>query len=164
VSSDECPSLSGGVPSDPPTRVGEERGPRGCVIGFTSDARGRGVCSHPGTGRFVEVAQLLALPLREGGSVVVDVDEAGRGAVTRGGGRSKLVTEAGETFEDALDRVLPAFRSLIAKLRAAAEDPDEVRIDFGLSLNAEVGALIARTAGEANFTVSVTWSRDRGEA
>jgi hypothetical protein len=112
----------------------------------------------------VEVAQLLALPLREGGSVVVDVDEAGRGAVTRGGGRSKLVTEAGETFEDALDRVLPAFRSLIAKLRAAAEDPDEVRIDFGLSLNAEVGALIARTAGEANFTVSVTWSRDRGEA
>ena len=110
------------------------------------------------------MAQLLALPLREGGSVVVDVDEAGRGAVTRGGGRSRLVTEAGETFEDALDRALPAFRSLIVKLRAAAQDPDEVRIDFGLSLNAEVGALIARTAGEANFTVSVTWSRDRGEA
>jgi hypothetical protein len=110
------------------------------------------------------MTELLVLPLQEGGTVVVEVDGAGRGPVTRGGRREELVTDASETFEQALDRVLPALRSLAARVSAAAQGPDEFTIEFGLRLSAEMGAIVAKTAGEANFSVSATWKRDAGPA
>jgi NTP-dependent ternary system trypsin peptidase co-occuring protein len=111
------------------------------------------------------MTELLVLPLQDGGTVVVEINDAGRGPVTRGGGRrEELVTDASETFEQALDRVLPALRSLAARVSAAAQGPDEFTIEFGLRLSAELGAIVAKTAGEANFSVSATWKRDAGLA
>jgi len=105
---------------------------------------------------------LLELPLRAGGSVVVDVDEGQRGPVTRGGRREEIVIEAGQTFEDAIDRVTPAFRALVERLRDLAERPDEIEVNFGLSLSADFGAIVAKTGGQANFSVSLKWSRQEG--
>ena len=48
---------------------------------------------------------------------------------------------------------------LMAKVRDVAEGPDEVEIEFGLKLSTEMGAIIARTGGEANFRICVRWSR-----
>ena len=103
---------------------------------------------------------LVEMPLREGGSFVVEVEEGPRGAVTRGGRREELLVEAGQTLEDALERVEPALRALVDRLRDIAQRPDEISVTFGLSLSADLGALIARTGGEANFSISVTWSRE----
>ncbi len=105
------------------------------------------------------MAEMLVLPLQDGGTVVVEVEESRAGPVTRGGRRGELVAEASETFEQALDRVLPALRSMAARVGEAARGPDEFTIEFGLRLNAEFGAVVAKTAGEANFSVSATWTR-----
>jgi hypothetical protein len=102
---------------------------------------------------------LVDMPLRDGGSVVVEVDQVPSGPVTRGGRREDFIVEASQTLEDALDRVAPAFRALVERLRALAEHPDEINVSFGLSISTEVGAIIARTGGEANFAISLTWSR-----
>jgi Trypsin-co-occurring domain 1 len=102
----------------------------------------------------------LDVPLADGSSFTVEVDEPQRGPVTRGGGRlTDTVVEAGQSLEDALDRVSPAFRVLVGKLREAAERPDDMEIEFGLKLSTELGAIVAKTAGEANFRVCVRWSR-----
>ena len=106
---------------------------------------------------------LMEMPLRDGGSVFVDVDESPRGGVTRGGRREDFIVEAGQTLEDALDRVTPAFRALVDRLRALAERPDEITVDFGLRLSSEVGAIIAKTGGEANFAISLKWTREAPE-
>jgi hypothetical protein len=111
------------------------------------------------------VKRLVEFPLEQGGSVLVEVDGAPAGPVTRGLGkdRSALVEEADKTFEDATAAVTPAAQSLIARLRAMDDAPDEVAVQFGVQLSAQTGAFIASVAAEANFTVSMTW-RARGAA
>jgi hypothetical protein len=46
-----------------------------------------------------------------------------------------------------------------SQLRSLASAPDEVQVEFGLSLSAEAGAFIAAASTEANFKVSLTWHR-----
>jgi hypothetical protein len=73
--------------------------------------------------------------------------------------RADLVEKADKTFEDATATVTPAARSLIARLRAIDDPPDEVGIEFGVRLSAQTGAFIASVAAEANFKVSIIWRR-----
>jgi hypothetical protein len=107
------------------------------------------------------VTRLVEFPLQDGGSVLVQVDEAAAGPVTRGLGDRRTVTEqARHTFEDAISRVQPAAQSLISRLRALADAPDEVGLEFGVELSAEAGAFIASASSTANFRVTLTWRRD----
>jgi hypothetical protein len=107
------------------------------------------------------VKRLVEFSLDQGGSVLVEVDEPPGAPVMRGLGkdRSSVVEEAGQTFEDATAAVTPAARSLIARLRAIDDPPDEVGIEFGVRLSAQTGAFIASVAADANFKVSMTWRR-----
>jgi Trypsin-co-occurring domain 1 len=103
---------------------------------------------------------LVEFPLQDGGTVLVQVDEAVAGPATRGLGGQRLVTEqARQTFEQAIARVQPAAQALISRLRALADAPDEVGVEFGLELSAEAGAFIASASSTANFKVTLTWRR-----
>jgi len=105
--------------------------------------------------------QVVEYASDQGGSVLVEVDEASAGPVMRGSGtdRFSLVEKADRTFEDATATVTPAARSLIARLRSIDDPPDEVGIVFGVQLSAQTGAFVASIAAQANFTVSMTWRR-----
>ena len=105
--------------------------------------------------------RLVEFSLDQGGSVLVEVDEAQPGPVMRGTGRDlpTLVEKADKVFEDAAAAVTPAARSLIARLRSVDDSPDEAGIESGVQLSAQTGALIAPVAAGANFKVSMTWRR-----
>jgi Trypsin-co-occurring domain 1 len=106
------------------------------------------------------MSRLVEFPLQDGGTVLVQVDEAAAGPATRGLGDRRLVTErAQQTFEQAITRVQPAAQALISRLRALADAPDEVGVEFGLELSAEAGAFIAMASSTANFKVTLTWRR-----
>jgi hypothetical protein len=107
------------------------------------------------------VKRLVEFPLEQGGSVLIEIDEPPASPVTRGLGKDQpaLVEQADKTFEAATAAITPAARSLIARLRAIDDPPDEVGIEFGVELSAQTGAFIASVAGRANFTVSMTWRR-----
>jgi Trypsin-co-occurring domain 1 len=107
------------------------------------------------------VKRLVEFPLEQGGSVLIEIEEPPASPVTRGLGKDHraLVEQADKTFEDATATITPAARSLIARLRAIDDPPDEVRIDFGVELSAQTGAFIASVAGRANFAVSMIWRR-----
>ena len=107
------------------------------------------------------MTRLVEFPLQDGGSVLVQVDEAAPAPVTRGLGDRRAVTEQARlTFEDAISRVQPAAQSLLGRLRGLADTPDEVGLEFGLELSAEAGAFIASASSTANFRVTLTWRRD----
>jgi Trypsin-co-occurring domain 1 len=55
--------------------------------------------------------------------------------------------------------VQPAAQALISRLRALADAPDEVGVEFGLELSAEAGAFIAAASSTANFKVTLSWHR-----
>jgi hypothetical protein len=106
--------------------------------------------------------RIVEFQLDQGGSVLVEVNESPAGPVTRGLGKDHLAVaqQAGKTFDEATAAVTPAAHSLIARLRAIDDPPDEIGIEFGVQLSAQAYAFIAAVAAEANFKVSMTWRRD----
>jgi Trypsin-co-occurring domain 1 len=95
--------------------------------------------------------------LESGGSVGVELDEVP--GVSRAGRQEPLVA-AQRTLEAALTEVRNAAAATIAQFQDMARKPDEVEIEFGVKLNAEAGAIIARTGMEGHFQVTVRWSKE----
>ena len=100
---------------------------------------------------------LVEFPLEEGGSVVVEIDESETGGTVRAG-REDKIEKARETFEDALNKVLPATKSVVEKLRDMESRPDEIEVTFGVNLSTMAGAVIASASTAANFGVTVRWT------
>ena len=44
------------------------------------------------------------------------------------------------------------------------ERPDSVEVEFGIKLDAEAGALIAKAGTEAAISVKMTWEKTKDEA
>ena len=87
---------------------------------------------------------LVEFPLEEGGSIVVEVDEPETSGTVRAA-RGDTLAKARETLEDALDKVLPAAKSIVEKLRSLDNKPNEIEVTFGIRLNTSLGAVIAVT-------------------
>jgi len=66
----------------------------------------------------------------------------------------------------ALDSAMVSIRDLSERITSATSDlarrPDEVEVEFGLKLDAAMGALIARAGGEAHLTVTLRWGGGDG--
>jgi hypothetical protein len=60
------------------------------------------------------------------------------------------------SIRDVADRVNSTVTGLIRQ-------PEEVEVEFGIKLDAEVGALIAKTRVEAHMMVTLKWTRDQGD-
>lgn len=99
--------------------------------------------------------RLVEFPLEEGGSILVQIDEPETGGTVRAA-RGDAIEKAQETFEDALNKVLPAAKSVVEQLRGIR--PDEIEVTFGINLNAAAGAFIASVGSAANFGVTVHWT------
>ncbi|WP_405849108.1 CU044_2847 family protein [Streptomyces sp. NBC_01518] len=79
------------------------------------------------------------------------------------GGRS--IARAERSLGQMLDTVRPVAESFVGRFRGLANAPDEITLEFGVSLSAEADVVIASTATAANFSVSLTWNRsDAGGA
>ncbi|MGY1761959.1 CU044_2847 family protein [Geodermatophilus sp. SYSU D00779] len=113
--------------------------------------------------------RLVRFTLEDGGTVLVQAEDGtaaggyGDGEVTRGWGDrdERVVLQAQQSFEEAVGHVQPAVQALVRRLRSVAERPEEITIDFGLELSAEVGAFVAGASSTGNFTVSMTWRPGR---
>ena len=105
------------------------------------------------------MSELVEYELDDGTRVLIEVEERDTGPVTRGGRGGDLIKQADGTLQQALSRIGPVTAAAFAQLRDMAEPPDEIDIEFGVKLSADVGAIIARTGGEANFQISLRWRR-----
>ncbi len=90
---------------------------------------------------------------------VEDLEPAG-GTSRRGLSTSSVVERAQTSFEDALEKAQPMASGLIGKLRSIADSPDEVQVEFGLTLSAQAGAvLVAGASAGANYKVTLKWNK-----
>ncbi|KUN80871.1 CU044_2847 family protein [Streptomyces griseoruber] len=102
------------------------------------------------------MSELVRFPVAGADPVVVEVDSAG-GAVPVG--PLRRVREVDEEFTARLGPIREAVARTLESLRGDLR-PDEITVSFGVSLTGEAGAVIAKTALEANFSVEMVWSRD----
>jgi len=101
------------------------------------------------------VSDVVRFHLDEESTVLVEVadDAFGIERVSRG---ADGVMEAGRRLTDALDSVRDAAQASVNVLRTLS--PDGLEMQFGVKLAGEAGALIAKTAAEGHFSVTLTWS------
>jgi hypothetical protein len=61
----------------------------------------------------------------------------------------------------ALDSAMDSIRGISERITSATKDlvqrPDEMDVEFGLKLDATMGALITRAGAEAHLTVTLRW-------
>jgi len=100
----------------------------------------------------------FAMP--DGSSVILECDESDEQLVKAGMGK---INTSKEKFEDAIDKARKSGFLILKKIREGLTDtPDEVELTFGLKASGELGNLvIAKTSLEANYTVKLTWTKEK---
>ena len=102
---------------------------------------------------------LIEVPVDGGGRLLVQASDAElpgdlQLAAVRPG---EVVARARQSLEQALDEIKPAVRAVLDRL--VATSPDEMTVEFGLTLGAETGAVIAKGSAEMHFAVTLNWKR-----
>ncbi len=107
------------------------------------------------------MAELVAIPLDNGGEIVVEMDHAQAGVV-KAGRPGQIAGKAAQTLEASLESVTPVAQSVLAKLRPAR--PHDITVESGLTLTAEAGAVITKAASGCHLKVTLRWARDNDPA
>jgi hypothetical protein len=101
-------------------------------------------------------SQLIAFSLDSGGTVFVETEpDQDTGALV---GRNNAIA-ATQTFEQALSHLKPVADAVLEQVMALASRPDEVLVELGVSLKAEAGVIIAKTAGEGSLKLTLKWKK-----
>jgi hypothetical protein len=107
------------------------------------------------------MTELIRISLDGGeGSLLVERTAADgpRGPVRAGAGDAAVVvTRASESLRSALVPIRDAASVVLSELRKAG--PDEVQVEFGVTLTCEAGAFVAKAGTECHLAVTLTWNR-----
>ena len=101
---------------------------------------------------------MIEVPVEGGGRLLVQAGPeaaAGLEPATRGVGMT--IARAKESVQAAMDQIKPGLKIVLDHLKDMAAD--EVGVEFGVVLGAEVGAIIAKGSAEAHFTVTLAWKK-----
>lgn len=109
--------------------------------------------------------RLIEFPIESGGTILVEVemDDAKQAGWIPAAARSidqDVPAKAAMTFEAAMDKIKPSASAIIKKLRSISDPPNEMTVVFGLKLSAESGVVVAAAGIEANYTVTLKWTRE----
>jgi hypothetical protein len=105
---------------------------------------------------------IIAFPTDDGeGFIFVEVDEvktaSGSGIVLAGA--DDQIHQISTKFSKALSPIRQVANDVLQQLQELTQSPEEVTIEFGLKLNFEAGALIAKASTEGNLKVSIKWKK-----
>jgi hypothetical protein len=111
------------------------------------------------------VPRLVSFQLGNGNCFVAEVDgDSGDGRTMRGiSAAPEMIVQSSKTFEASLRNIKQAAEVMVDRLCSLAKPPDELGVEFGVKLNAETGAIIAKASTEANFTITLKWKRTLAE-
>lgn len=100
------------------------------------------------------MSELLRFQGPQGTSLVVEVDDDSPGIelVSR---TEEGIAEAAQRVDEALAASRPTLESVLESLRQLK--PEQIEVSFGIKLNAEAGVVIAKTAAEGHFDVTLSW-------
>ncbi|MEU9991697.1 CU044_2847 family protein [Streptomyces sp. NPDC007971] len=104
------------------------------------------------------MAHVGEMLLDDGQVVLLEVAGKGRPA----GVQRVPEGEPAETLQQALARVRPALGALVHEARGLTRPPEKVTVEFGITVSAEAGVVVAQGSTEAHFTVTMHWSGQDG--
>ncbi|MGI5499872.1 CU044_2847 family protein [Lentzea sp. CA-135723] len=107
------------------------------------------------------MAQLVSVPLENGGALLIEA-AGGLGSVPVSGA-GKVVVQASDTVRKAMGGIRAAADEVLTELRSTEEPPSKVAVRFGVKVTADAEFVVAASAAEANFSVTIEWN-DAGQA
>jgi hypothetical protein len=95
--------------------------------------------------------------------VGVEIEQAAEGLVkvSRPG---QVVARAAHSLGEMLAAIRPVADSFVEGFADMADAPGEFGLEFGLSLSADANLVVATSAAQANFKVTLNWSKPGLEA
>jgi hypothetical protein len=112
------------------------------------------------------MTQVLSYPLADGGVLAVEAaspDVPSGLELASAEDRLKKAEEklktTGQTLESAVNGVIPGLEAVTSQLRKLS--PDEVAVEFGLTVTAESGIVVAKGSAEVHFTATLKWNGSR---
>ncbi|MEU7141618.1 CU044_2847 family protein [Nocardia sp. NPDC046473] len=101
------------------------------------------------------MSELIRYALEDGSHVLIAAQTAeGVNLTSRAG---KTVDAVATSLAAALSSVRQAAAETVRGFRDAVDGPENIEIEFGVTLSAEAGAIIARTGMEGHLKVTLTW-------
>ena len=76
---------------------------------------------------------------------------------------AELARRSAEALDKAWDTIRAMSDRAGALIEDLAGDPDEVQLEYGIKLDVEGNAVIAKAGAEAAISVSLTWKREGGK-
>ncbi|MCL2652638.1 MAG: hypothetical protein FWD63_02465 [Propionibacteriaceae bacterium] len=101
------------------------------------------------------MANLLQIETEHGETVVFEVDDTEPGPVGLAPG--EVIPKLDAKLEDILAGIRPAAAKVVDVFKDLG--PDTCQIQFGITITAAAGAVIAKAGGSANITVTLTWAK-----
>lgn len=71
----------------------------------------------------------------------------------------ELAHRASESLQATLQKVRPALQAIVDQLGGLADFPDRITVQFGITVTAAAGVVVASGTTAANFTVTAEWRR-----
>lgn len=103
--------------------------------------------------------EVMRIPLENGDFVLVEADPAP--GLERAGRTGDMLREASQSLEQALLQVRDAAAAAVTGFAEMPRRPDEIELKFGLKLDAQAGAVIARTGLQGHFEVKLKWNAEK---
>ncbi|CAM5351823.1 CU044_2847 family protein [Streptomyces tanashiensis] len=91
--------------------------------------------------------------------VRVEIVETGEDGLVRVARPGQVMARASRSLGEMVTGIRPVAQSFVDGFRGMVHAPDELSLEFGLSLSAEADVVISSTAAQANFKISLTWNR-----
>ncbi len=100
---------------------------------------------------------------KDGTRILVEVEAVLKTAAGFGGRRETPSNVSSETTSDAYARALEIIRAcangFVETLQGLEATPNAASVDFSIKIDAEAGAMVAKSPAEAQFKVSLNWKK-----
>lgn len=104
------------------------------------------------------MAALARISLEGGGFILLEDPAAALEGPVKAGRIGDAIHELPGTLQGALEPITEAARAALDQLRKAR--PEEITVEFGIDLAAEVGAVITRSQASCHLRVTLVWKKD----
>jgi hypothetical protein len=107
---------------------------------------------------------LVELPLDDSGDesagvVQVEIEERAADGLVKVSRPGQVVARATRSLGEMLSGVRPVAQNLVDTFADMPQGPQEITVQFGLSLSAKADVVISSSTGQANFAVVLKWDR-----
>ena len=106
--------------------------------------------------------KLVEFDVGDGQSVLIEVEDVqSKGVKPVAIAPGEIAAKAQQSFEESLKALAPTVEAIHQRLGGLTTPANEVEVKFSVKLSAEVGAVVTKVGGEANYEITLKWKNDR---